>query len=325
MMKLVSLYGVIIITSSAAAATAAEDTRQGSRKMTPMTTMELELETKRFIQANKIGPRATPSSTRTKDKQRTLRHHTSMNDDTVMQQQQQQNSKSGKSSSSNNDLFYLLPAACPNNCISSYTNEYNEMKDSVKICEHDEPSQQWLVRSDGSYIMIESYDYPGMCISFDYVSGDNDVTVSQLCEDGVLVLRDCNSIYGTEWYFTGGNLISSLCWAAGLPSMMTVAVADPTRYECSKDVSIFGKMGEAVLKADTFMFVNRLPMSPFIITNVSAALEGKTESVEPYDDEKPLRPDDEKPLKPSDDEKPIKPEKQPRSGVGVISHFDDLN
>ena len=324
MMKLLSLYGVIIITSSAATATAAEDTRQGSRKMTTMTTDQLELETKRFIQANKIGPRTTQSSTRTKDEHRTLRQHTSMNDDTVMQQQQQ-NSKSGKSSSSNDELFYLLPAACPNNCISSYTNEYNEMKNAVKICEHDEPSQQWLVRSDGSYIMIESYDYPGMCISFDYVSGDNDVTVSQLCEDGVLVLRDCNSIYGTEWYFTGGNLISSLCWAAGLPSMMTVAVADPTRYECSKDVSIFGKMGEAVLKADTFMFVNRLPMSPFIITNVSAALEGKTESVEPYDDEKPLRPDDEKPLKPSDDEKPIKPEKQPRSVVGVISHFDDLN
>jgi hypothetical protein len=200
------------------------------------------------------------------------------------------------------------------------------MKDAVKICEHDEPSQQWLVRSDGSYIMIESYDYPGMCISFDYVSGDNDVTVSQLCEDGVLVLRDCNSIYGTEWYFTGGNLISSLCWAAGLPSMMTVAVTDATRYECSNDVSIFGKMGEAVLKADTFMFVNRLPMSPFFITNVSAALEGKTQAVETYDDEKPLRPDDdEKPLKSRDDEKPIKPEKQPRSTVGDISHFDDLN
>ena len=283
--------------------------------MTTMTTMELERETKRFIRANNIGQRATPAVSREKgDKHRTLRHHTSMSDDTVMQQQQQRNGKSGKGG--NDELFYLLPAACPNNCISSYTNEYDEMKDSVKICEHAEPSQQWLVRSDGSYIMIESYDYPGMCISFDYQSGDNDVTVSQLCEDGVLVLRDCNSVYGTEWYFTGGNLISSLCWAAGLPSMMTVAVADATKYECSTDVSIFGKMGEAVLKADTFMFVNRLPMAPFFITDVSAALEGEAQSLEPYDDEKPL--------KPGDDEKPLKPEKEPRS-VGVISHFDDLN
>lgn len=76
MMKLLSLYGVIIISSSAATATAAEDSRHdngGGRRMTTMTTMELEQETKRFIQANNIGQRATPAVSRKKgDTHRTL-------------------------------------------------------------------------------------------------------------------------------------------------------------------------------------------------------------------------------------------------------------
>ena len=293
-MKLVSLA----IAGVAATATEKVQTPLGSivsRRLDGMMTADLELATKTFFQSNLRMMSHHPSY----GGKRTLRSHTrasdrEMTDDTVY-------SKSGKSGGMSSDdlLFYLLPADCPNECISSHVDDGSEMIDSVKICEDGEPTQMWLVRSDGSYIMVESYDMPGMCISVDYQVGDNDAMVAQECENGVLVLRDCHSVYGTEWYFTGGQLVNSLCWAAGLPSMMTVGIKNANEYTCEKDVSVYGKMGEVMLKADTFMFVNRLPLTPFYISDVSAALVEKAESL-------------------NDD----KPAKQPKS---VISHFEGNN
>jgi hypothetical protein len=157
------------------------------------------------------------------------------------------------------------------------------MDGSVEVCQGDEPTQMWLVRSDGSYVMIESYDNPGMCISVDYEAGDDVGMVAQTCEDGMLMLRDCHSVYGTEWYFTGGQLVNSFCWAAGLSSMMTIDIENPDTYKCKKDVAVFGRIDEAVLKADTFMFVNRLPRSPFYVSDVEEALEDKSKEPKTYD------------------------------------------
>lgn len=179
-------------------------------------------------------------------------------------------------------VFFLLPLACPNQCIGSRVSAYDEMIDNVLVCQVDEPSQMWRVISDGSYIMIESYDNPGMCISVDYEAFDDETMVAHTCLDGVLVLRDCNSVYGTEWYFTGGQLINSFCWAAGLSSMMTVNIEeDGDSYTCQKDVAVYGRIDEAVLKADTFMIVNRLPAAPFFISDVEDALESKDSDDEP--------------------------------------------
>jgi hypothetical protein len=160
------------------------------------------------------------------------------------------------------------------------------MSDAVEICQDDELTQMWLVRSDGTYVMIESYDNPGMCISVDYEDGDNEGMVAETCLDGILMLRDCHSVYGTEWYFTGGQLINSFCWAAGLSSMMTVNIKDGDNYECEKDVGVFGRINEPVLKADSFMFVNRLPRAPFHVLDVVGALEDgpKESKAKAFDD-----------------------------------------
>ena len=134
----------------------------------------------------------------------------------------------------------------------------------------------WLVRSDGSYITIESYYEHGMCIGVDYKHGDSEAELAKKCYNGELVLTDCHSDYGTEWYFTGGQLVNSLCWGAGFSSTMTVFLEDDKNKvvkECKKDVAIWGANDEAVLKADTFMFVNRLPKAPFRIDDVDKALD----------------------------------------------------
>ena len=104
-----------------------------------------------------------------------------------------------------------------------------------------------------------------------------------MCEDGLLMLRDCDSVYGTVWYFTGGQLMNSFCWAAGLSSMMTIDIDDPMTYTCKKDVAVYGRTDEALLKADTFMFVNRLPRSPFYISDVEEALEEMTKESKDYE------------------------------------------
>jgi hypothetical protein len=63
--------------------------------------------------------------------------------------------------------------------------------------------------------------------------------------------------------------------------MMTVNIEeDGDSYTCQKDVAVFGRIDEAVLKADTFMMVNRLPAAPFFI-DVEDALESKDSEDEP--------------------------------------------
>lgn len=174
-----------------------------------------------------------------------------------------------------------MPSACPGECITSQvTGDTHEFMDSVRPCQEDAESHMWLVHSDGSYVMIESYDQPHMCVGVDYEPGDDAPMLAQTCYNGELVLRDCNDDYGTEWYFTGGQLVSAMCWGAGLSSMMTVFLEDDSGDEvqaCRKEVAVWGANDEAVLKADTFLFVNRLPATPFVIDDVNEALEEYSE------------------------------------------------
>ncbi|KAL9178993.1 hypothetical protein ACHAXT_011966 [Thalassiosira profunda] len=210
-------------------------------------------------------------------------------------------SKSGKWSDDgwgHEELFYMLPTACPNHCVSSDVDSTHEMTDVLKTCADGADSQMWRVKSDGSYVMVESYDHPGMCIAVDYEKGDDEAMLAQTCFNGELFLKECydgssshdgwgkpgwggdddddgwhgpgrHPTLGTEWYFTGGQLVNSMCWGAGLSSMMTIFLEDKNNVdlqECTNDLAVWGANDEAVLKADTFMFVNHLPEAPF--TNV---------------------------------------------------------
>ena len=135
-------------------------------------------------------------------------------------------------------------------------------------CNKSDYAQCWAVLSDGSYVMVESYEHMGKCIAVDYEEGDSREILADSCSNGILMLKDCDSKYGTEWYFTGGQLISSVCWAAGVSTLMTVFV-DGNNGQCDSRVSVWGDAEDAILRADTFMFVTRLPEAPFQVDLVT--------------------------------------------------------
>ncbi|KAL7485873.1 hypothetical protein ACHAW6_011473 [Cyclotella cf. meneghiniana] len=186
--------------------------------------------------------------------------------------------KSSKNSEWNNDdaiefepdqdMFHLLPVACPGYCVSSYTNRNFEMVNSLSRCSgSSDMSQWWKVHSDGSYVMVESYE-TGLCISVDFVFGDTPAMLTEACNNGIVTLRACSADYGTQWYFTGGQLVNSLCWGAGISSALTV-FPDPDRDgDCDGAVSVYGSPYDPILRADTFMFVNRLPQAPFDVDDI---------------------------------------------------------
>jgi len=161
------------------------------------------------------------------------------------------------------EAFYILPTSCPGQCISSNVDEDYEFEDVIETCKHD-ASQKWNVLSDGSYVMIESYDRPHWCISVDYKDGDKDEAFEETCMgEYYLALKECGS-YGSQWYFTGGQLISSMCWAGGLSSYMSVYLDDDKK--CEGYVSVWGETpNDAVMRADTFMFVSHLPKAPIFV------------------------------------------------------------
>jgi len=123
-------------------------------------------------------------------------------------------------------------------------------------------SQWWKVHSDGSYVMVESYE-TGLCISVDFEFGDTPTMVAEACNNGIVTLRACGADYGTQWYFTGGQLVNSLCWGAGISSALTVYPDPDKEGICDGAVSVYGSSYDPILRADTFMFVNRLPQAPF--------------------------------------------------------------
>ncbi|KAL7550967.1 hypothetical protein ACHAWF_014169 [Thalassiosira exigua] len=151
-------------------------------------------------------------------------------------------------------------------CISSHTNGQDELVDSLKRCRENDEYQMWKVISDGSYVMIQSYDDPDLCIAVDYEDKDDKEMLAKTCLNGEVMLKDCHSEYGTEWYFSGGQLVNAMCWGFGLSSALTVFVDDSNKQdelqECFKDVYVWGLNEEALLRADTFMFVNWLPNAP---------------------------------------------------------------
>jgi len=303
---------LLMFTIVAGTAAAAEEGlfNSSSRRRDKQTTKDLELATQQFIEANlgkrKLantvnsnvvsGKRSLRSSSTRRGRGGKSNKVTSSSDSSSSLDSYygkggktsgfsgRGSGKSGKLSDDyyHEELFYLLPTACPHECITSNVSEDNdEFIDSIKQCEEGEETHQWLVQSDGSYITIESYHSRDMCIAVEYESDDTEAMLAETCYNGELVLRDCDSKYGIEWYFTGGQLVNSLCWGAGLPSMMTVFLdpGDPEEkvQTCVKDVAVWGGNNDSLYKADTFMFVNRLPEVPFHIDDVNGALQGNVE------------------------------------------------
>mmetsp|Transcript_21433 Transcript_21433/g.44006 ORF Transcript_21433/g.44006 Transcript_21433/m.44006 type:complete len:280 (+) Transcript_21433:41-880(+) len=232
---------------------------ESSALMGSMTTEDLELSTTEFI--NRIGA----------SKKYMQAGHRALRNYTTRRRGGKSDKTSGRSKSSKDDpkppglteLFYILPSGCPNQCVSSRVNRDGVLDNSLLRCNRLNEEQWWSVQADGAYVQVESYQYMGRCISIDYELGDSKKMLKQACEEGILRLKDCDSEYGTQWYFTGGQLISSMCWNEGISTYMTIFIND--RNRCDSELSVWGNPQDALLRADTFMFVDELPESPFLV------------------------------------------------------------
>mmetsp|Transcript_18434 Transcript_18434/g.26179 ORF Transcript_18434/g.26179 Transcript_18434/m.26179 type:complete len:242 (+) Transcript_18434:108-833(+) len=119
-------------------------------------------------------------------------------------------SKSGKTmsigtKSSKTGGYFVAPFSCPQSCITgeNYELSTGTLEDAVTLCDASDEYQMWKVHVDGTFLKFESaahYD-DGMCLA-----------VKETCSS--VGLANCDDPE-TQWYNTGGQLLSALCWSQG--------------------------------------------------------------------------------------------------------------
>ena len=182
-------------------------------------------------------------------------------------------SKSGKSEL---DTYHIAPFSCAGQCIDAEGADYGtgELSSAVRACNvhgSHRHTQQWIIHQDTTFVKAESYAYEGQCIGVDYEPGDSKEDIQGACDFAELALRPCDSP-STNWYFTGGQLLSAFCWLNGVTSAMGVFY-DYEESGCREDLSLYSGATNTLLREDTFLFVD---------SNVMAMME----------DSRPIPPDD---------------------------------
>mmetsp|Transcript_803 Transcript_803/g.1707 ORF Transcript_803/g.1707 Transcript_803/m.1707 type:complete len:283 (-) Transcript_803:155-1003(-) len=175
----------------------------------------------------------------------------------------QSRSKSGKGSKSGDsgkivhpDAFIVAPFSCGGHCIDAAgANNMGELTNAVVPC-NGETTQFWLPTEELSTFKIESYEYPGLCIAVNYLEGDDANTIARACQNELfLSLDNCNST-AAEWYFNGGQLISTHCWMRGYSSTLSVAV-DSLGTQCESYLIANGQFAtSALVKEEIFVFAD---------------------------------------------------------------------
>lgn len=181
-------------------------------------------------------------------------------------------SKSGKSGKS--ESYHIAPFSCPGQCIDAEGADYEtgELSSAVQACNvHGSHgyTQQWLIHQDTTFVKAESYAYEGQCIGVVYEPGDSAEDIKGACEYAELALRPCDSL-STNWYFTGGQLLSAFCWLNGVSSIMGVYYLSET-VGCAGDLSSYSGNIDPLQREDTFLFIE---------SDVMAMMEVSSRSIE---------------------------------------------
>jgi len=174
-------------------------------------------------------------------------------------------SKSGKSMDSDseergeeviNPEFLIAPFSCPRKCLDGAgTNADMELNSTIMECNPNTMTHKWSVDEIGSVIKIENVGRPGLCISAFYLPGDSERDIEMACTDGTLALLNCTQA-SSEWYFTGGQLLSQFCWDNGVSASMSVTIDD--NNVCVGDIYAEGTggSGDMIWRTDTFLFLD---------------------------------------------------------------------
>ncbi len=135
---------------------------------------------------------------------------------------------SSKSSKSDFKGMYLLPFGCPRLCVDgAYAPNSDELNGAIQGCDLSEETQEWKIHYDNEIMKFEGYPEheEGYCIGVDSACG----------EKSTLSLVECEEPE-SEWYFTGGQLVSAYCWSRALGSKVLYVDDDCKDLELSGDV-----------------------------------------------------------------------------------------
>jgi poly(3-hydroxybutyrate) depolymerase len=144
-------------------------------------------------------------------------------------------SKGGKNPPPPNESnpLFVTSASCPQECLSAnYAPDSHLLTDAIEQCDAESYHQQWEFLKVGTFNMLknvgasdddESTDW---CLGVvpqeaDTSEGLGDVGPEAMCNGGKLGLVSCGDP-ASQWYATGGQLISSHCYALGFSSILSV-------------------------------------------------------------------------------------------------------
>ncbi|KAK1745523.1 hypothetical protein QTG54_003447 [Skeletonema marinoi] len=146
---------------------------------------------------------------------------------------------SSKSSKSDyKDSMFLVPFSCPRKCIDGAVQPNDtELDNAIKDCDEKNDSQKWNIHYKNEFMKIEA--------TKDWCIGVEEVKTCQ-GKKAPLSLVSCSDPR-SDWYFTGGQLVSALCWSRGKSRLMYVD------DDCEGSLKLYDKPDRGTL----FMFVGK--------------------------------------------------------------------
>ena len=124
--------------------------------------------------------------------------------------------------------FFLVPYICPRKCVE-YVPDDTTSSILLQDCNVHDDHQKWYVNYHEQFMKFESSSEKGSCIGIGDGDSGRDVCGNPDYDDmdfdyndtppPPLKLVDCDN-ERTDWYFTGGQFISSYCWIRGYSAAM---------------------------------------------------------------------------------------------------------
>ena len=150
-------------------------------------------------------------------------------------------SKSSKTpKSGHEETLFLVPFSCPRKCVDIDSNS-TKLENAIQDCDVHEETQQWNIHYKDEFMKFEGYtsDEKNWCIGV-----ENLVTCKN--STSLLSLVPCKDDQRSDWYFTGGQLLSAYCWINGVASAMFA--------DCS---GLSTLSGDDAASSSTFMLVGK--------------------------------------------------------------------
>jgi hypothetical protein len=145
--------------------------------------------------------------------------------------------------------YFLSPFSCPKSCVNisggeDYTlNDAHSRGENIQTCNAKNEHQMWLLHETHNLFKIESVANLGDCLGPPMVDGD----IS--CSGGKVGFVPCDHP-ASNWFFNGGQFLSSYCWSQhGSSSVMTA-------NEGCSELYLSGTTGtgsEPILRSQTMM------------------------------------------------------------------------